>query len=241
LTGRELPENVEAVGLIGSGFGDLGVPTLLGRGLLPSDAVEGQDPQPVTVISYKFWRSHFGADVNVVGKTLQLNHKSYQVVGVAAPRFIWYMGDVYLPLKITQDPNLTFVVNVRLRPGVSHAAANAALQPLLEQFAKDTPKRFPEHIRVQVEGLNEWGRRSIGGTLYLLFGAVALLLAIGCGNVSILLLARGAAREQELAVRAAIGATRTRIVRQLLTESVLLASVGAALGVALSFGILAGI
>jgi hypothetical protein len=193
LTGREFPENVDAVGLIGNGFSDLGVPAMLGRGLLPSDAADGQEPQPVTVISYKFWRTHFFADPGAIGKTLQLNHKSYLIVGVAAPRFIWYMADVYLPLKISQDPNLTFVVNLRLRPGVSQAAANAALQPVLEQFARETPKRFPEHIRVQVEGLNEWVTRSISGTLYLLFGAVGLLLAIGCGNASILLLARGAA------------------------------------------------
>jgi predicted permease len=241
LTGREFPENVDAVGLIGNGFSDLGVPAMLGRGLLPSDAADGQEPRPVTVISYKFWRTHFFADPGVIGKTLQLNHKSYLIVGVAAPRFIWYMADVYLPLKISQDPNLTFVVNLRLRPGVSHASANAALQPVLEQFARETPKRFPEHIRVHVEGLNEWVTRSISGTLYLLFGAVGLLLAIGCGNASILLLARGAAREHEFAVRAAVGANRLRIVRQLLTESVLLASIGAALGVALSYGILGGI
>ena len=93
---------------------------------------------------------------------------------------------------------------------------------------------------MQVEGLNDWVVKSIGGTLYLLFGAVGLLLAIGCGNVSILLLARGTARQHELAVRAAIGANRSRIVRQLLTESLLLAAIGAALGVALAYGILAG-
>jgi ABC-type antimicrobial peptide transport system permease subunit len=91
-----------------------------------------------------------------------------------------------------------------------------------------------------VEGLNDWVVKSIGGTLYLLFGAVGLLLAIGCGNVSILLLARGTARQHELAVRAAIGANRRRIVRQLLTESLLLAAIGAALGVAQAYGILAG-
>jgi predicted permease len=132
------------------------------------------------------------------------------------------------------------IVNLRLRPGVTHPAADAALQPLLDQFARDMPKHFPEHFRVHVEGLNEWVVRSMSGTLYLLFGAVALLLAIGCGNVSILLLARGAARQHELAVRAAVGAHRRRIVRQLLTESLLLAAIGAVLGVLTSYGILAG-
>ena len=241
LTGKELPENVNVIGLIGNGFTDLGLPPILGRGILPSDAVDGQEPEPVAVLSYRFWQKHYFSDPNVIGKTLELDHRSYTIIGVAAPRFIWYTGDVYLPLKLTQDPNLTFVTNLRLKPGVTHAEADAALQPLFEQFAKETPKHFPEHFRVTVEGLNEWVIRSMRGTLYLIFAAVGLLLAIGCGNVSILLLARGAAREHELAVRAAIGAKRGRILRQLLTESLLLATVGAALGVALSYGILAAI
>jgi predicted permease len=241
LTGHQLPENVNAIGLISNGFTDLGVPPLLGRGLLPSDAVDGQGPQAVTVLSYKFWQTHFLSDPDVVGKTIQLDRKNYLIVGVAAPRFRWYSADVYLPLKLTQDPGLTYIINLRLREGVTHEAADVELQPLLNQFAKDMPKYFPEHFRVRVEGLNEWVVRSISGTLYLLLGGVAMLLVIGCGNVSILLLARGMARQQELAVRAAVGAGRGRIVRQLLTESLLLAVVGAALGVFTSYGILAGI
>ena len=124
---------------------------------------------------------------------------------------------------------------------MARQAADAALEPLLQQFAREMPKRFPEQFHVQVEGLNAWVERSIGGTLYLLLGAVALLLAIGCGNVSILLLAQGAARQHEFSVRAAVGAQGGRMIRQLLTESMLLAGIGAALGVAASYGILAGI
>jgi predicted permease len=241
LTGHDLPENVNEIGLISNGFTDLGVPPVLGRGLVPADAIDGQDPQPVVVLSYKFWQKHFFSSPDILGKTLQLDRKNYEIVGIAAPRFTWYSADVYLPLKLSQDPGPMFIVDLRLRQGVTHAAADAALQPLLEQFARDMPKHFPEQFRVQVEGLNEWVVRSISGTLYLLFGAVALLLAIGCGNVSILLLARGTARQHELAVRSAVGAHRSRIVRQLLTESLLLAAIGAVLGVLMSYGALAGL
>jgi predicted permease len=240
LTGHDVPQNVNVVGLISTGFRDLGVPPVVGRGLLPSDAVDGEDPQPVVVIGYKFWQKHFLGSPDALGKTLQLDRRDYVIVGVAAPRFTWYSADVYRPLKLSADPGLNCVVNLRLKPGVTHDMANAALQPVLEQFARDMPKHFPEHFKVQVEDLNAWVRRGISGTLYLLFGAVALLLAIGCGNVSILLLARGTARQQELAVRTAIGAQRRRIVRQLLTESLLLAAVGAGVGVAAAYGILAG-
>ncbi len=241
LTGHEFPENVNAITLISNGFADLGVPPVLGRALGPPDSPDGQEPQPVVVLSYKFWQEHFFSNPDVLGKTVQLNRKDYTIVGVAAPRFTWYMADLYLPLKLTGDPALTYITNLRLRPGVTLEAADAALEPLLHQFARDMPKRFPEHFQVQVEGLNEWVVRDMSGTLYLLFGAVAVLLGIGCGNVSILLLARGAARQHELAVRVAVGANRYRIVRQLLTESMLLAAAGVLLGVLLSYGILAAI
>ncbi|HEV2325361.1 MAG TPA: ABC transporter permease [Terracidiphilus sp.] len=241
VTGREFPENVNKIGLISTGFDDLGLPPILGRGIEPSDAIPGHDPNPVVVLSFKFWQKHFFGDRTVLGKTLQLDHKSYTIVGVAAPRFIWYSADVYLPLKLTRAPETRLMVDLLLRPGITKDQADAQLQPLLERFAKDNPKQFPDYFKVHVEGLNAWVVRQIGATLYMLLGGVALLLAIGCGNVSILLLVRGAARQQELAVRSALGAKRRRIVRQLLTESLILAGVGAGLGVALAYGILAGI
>ncbi len=239
LTGQDLPEAVRALSLISNNFQDLGVPALLGRGLWPSDAVDGQEPRPVVVLSYRFWRSHYLSNPDVVGRTLQLDHRNFEIVGVAAPRFTWYDGDVYLPLKLMRDPGRTSVVNLLLRPGVSHATADAALQPLVQQFANYMPQDFPADFRVHVQGLNDSVVASMGGTLYLLFGAVMLLLVIGCGNVSILLLARGTARQHELAVRTAVGAGRLRIIRQLLTESLLLAAIGAVLGVISSYGALA--
>jgi predicted permease len=235
VTNGDLPEDVQATYFSSNGFDFFGVPPLLGRNLQPSDAVDGQDPQPVVVLSYKFWQRHFNANPAVLGQTLQLVRQNYTIVGVAPERFTWEDGDVYLPKKITMDQNRGYGVEVRLRPGVTHAKADAALQPLMEQFARETPKQFPTGaLRLHVVGLNEDFIKQLGGTLYLLFGSVALLLLIGCGNVSILLLARATARSHEFAIRSAIGASRVRIIRQLLTEAVLLSLTGAALGLLLA-------
>ena len=144
-------------------------------------------------------------------------------------------GDVYLPLKMSQAQDLTYNANLKLRSGVSPEAAEAELRPLIQQFDKERPNSYPPEYRIIVRKMGEYYVRDLRGTLYLLFGAVALLLAIGCGNVSILLLARGSARQHELAVRSAVGASRFRIVRQLLTESLLLALIGAGLGVVLAY------
>jgi putative ABC transport system permease protein len=235
-TGSDLPEDVNAVYFTGNGFNHFGVPALVGRGLIPADAPEGQDPQPVVVLGYKFWQRHYNGDPDVVGKAIQLVHKNYTIVGVAQPRFTWGDGDVYLPLKLTADPARSYQIDTKLKPGVSHEAADAEFQSLMEQFAKETPSHFPsDSFRVKVQGLNERFVKELGNTLILLLGAVGLLLAIGCGNVSILLLARGTAREHEFAVRAAIGASRVRMLRQLLTESLVLSLSGAALGVLLAY------
>jgi len=241
-TTGELPENVQVDYLTGEGFNYFGVPALLGRGLIPSDAPEGKDPQPVAVLGYKFWERHYNGERDVVGKTLQLDHKDYTIVGVAQSRFTWGDADVYLPLKMSADPSHSYQVNTKLKPGVTKAAANAEFQALFEQFARDTPKHFPpDGFRMTIEGLNDHFVRRLGKTLVLLLGAVGLLLAIGCGNVSILLLARGTAREHEFAVRSAVGASRVRIVRQLLTESLVLSLSGAVLGVLLAYQTVASI
>src|SRR5467141_3451693 len=233
-TEGDLPEDVQGVYLTSNAFIHFGVPTLLGRGLLPSDAPEGQDPENVAVLGYQFWQRHYNGDPGIVGKNIRLVRKSYTIVGVVRPRFTWGDGEVYLPLKLTADPARTLFVMTRLKPGVPRAAANAEMQSLLEQFAKQTPTHFPEHFRVTLEGLNDQFVDRIGGTLILLLSAVALLLLIGCGNVSILLLARGTARQHELAVRSAIGAERSRILRQLLTEALMLSFTGAVVGIALA-------
>jgi predicted permease len=235
-TGGELPEDLHATLFTGNAFNLFGVPALLGRGLQPSDAPEGPDPEPVAVLGYKFWQRHYNGERDIVGKTIQLAHKTYTIVGVAQPRFTWNDGDVYLPMKVSADPSKTIALITKLKPSVTHAAIDAQFQPLFAEFAKETPMHFPtEGFRVTARGLNEHFVRRLGPTLYLLLGSVALLLLIGCGNVSILLLARGTAREHEFAVRAAVGAGQTRLVRQLLTESLVLSLGGATLGVLLAY------
>lgn len=236
-TGKDVPDDVQAVYLTPNATTHFGVPALLGRGLILSDAPPGQDPQPVTVLGYRFWQRHFGGDPSVVGQRLELAHKPYTIVGVMPERFTWGDGDIYLPLRLTQDPVRAFSPMILLKPGVSHGAADAEFQSLLQQFTKDSHWHGPKKFHVHVQGLNDQFVKRLGATLALLFAAVALLLVIGCGNVSILLLARGTARQHELAVRAAIGADRNRIIRQLLTEALTLSLAGALLGIVLSYGI----
>ena len=233
-TDSDLPEDVVAWYLTPNAMPHLGVPPLLGRGLVASDAPEGQDPQPVVVLAYQFWQKRYAGRPDIVGQSLQLVHKTYTIVGVMPPRFTWQGADLYLPLKLVADRNTYYYCSLRLKRGVTRERVNSELQPLLEQYAKETPHRFPASFRVRVQGLNDWVERNLGGTLTLLFAAVALMLLIGCGNVSILLLARGNARQAELAVRTAIGAARVRLVRQLLTESLGLSIFGAIVGVLLA-------
>src|SRR6266481_368101 len=237
-TDEDLPQDVPSVQLSANAGSYFGVPALLGRTLIPSDAPDGQDPQPVVVLSYQFWQRHFNGDSTVIGRNLQLVHKNYTIVGVLPSRFTWNDADVYLPLKITSDASIDYSPLVRLKPGVTHAAANAELQPLLEQFAKESPSHYPKKFRVHVKSLNQQYVEHLGHSLFLLFGAVALLLLIGCANVSILLLARGTARQHELAVRSAVGASRWRIQRQLLTEALALSVLGALGGVLLAYRLL---
>jgi putative ABC transport system permease protein len=238
-TDGDLPEDVRASYLSPDDPNHWGTPALMGRWLIPSDAPYGKDPQPIVVIGYKFWQRYYLGDPGVVGRTLQLVHKPYQIVGVMPPRFKWGNTDIYLPLHVTADPNIYFGASIKLRPGVTVAQANADIQPYLEQFAKEAPARYPEKFRSNLRSIAELYAKPLGPTLYLLLGAVASLLLIGCANVSILLLARGAERQQEFAVRSAVGAERLRIIRQLLTESLTIAFAGAILGVLLAWRSLA--
>ena len=235
-TGGDLVTTARIYEFSGNGLDFLGAPAMLGRLWTASEAPEGVAPPPVAVISFLFWKKHFGAAPDVIGKTLELNHQKYTVIGVVGPRFTWGDGDVYLPMPAGIEPQTRFQILVRIRPEATLGAATGELDGFVRQIAHDHPEMVPrESFQVKVETLNDTLLGQFKGTLFLLFGAVALLLLIGCGNVSILMLARGTARQQELGMRAALGATRLRIVRQLLTEAVLLSVTGGALGMGLAY------
>jgi predicted permease len=234
-TDGDLPEDVVAAYVSPEDPNHWGTKALLGRWLAPSDAPFGQDAQPVVVLGYQFWQRYFLGDPSVVGRTMQLVHKPYQIVGVMPPRFRWREAEIYLPLRLTTDPKMFEGASIKIRSGVSAAQAEAELQPYFEHFAKESPAQYPDKFRVKLRSIIEVYARPLGPTLYLLLGAVGSLLLIGCGNVSILLLARGAERQQELAVRSALGAGRARMIRQLLTESLTIGISGTLLGVILSW------
>jgi predicted permease len=234
-TDGDLPEDVKANYISPNAPNHWGMRALMGRWLIPSDAPPGESPQPVVVLTYQFWQRYYRGDPHIIGRTIQLVHKPYQIVGVMPPRFRWGDVDIYVPLKVTQDPNIEVSPSVKIKPGVTKAQAAAELQPIIEEFAKQRPERYPESFKVKLPSIVDVYARPLGPTLYLLLGAVASLLLIGCANVSILLLARGTERQHELAVRAAIGAGRWRMIRQLLTESLGIATTGVVLGVLLAW------
>jgi predicted permease len=230
LTGEKFPVSVN-VGLYSPNMFDyMGVPPLLGREFTPADA-PGGNPAPVAVLSYLFWQRQYGASRDVIGKSIELDHTPYTVIGVVPPRFTWGDSDVYLPAWPSADPHYYWLSFIKLKPGTKYPAAQAEMQVLADRFAKQDPKNYPQDMRAKIVTLNEEVLGRFAGTIVFLFGAVVILLIIGCANVSILLLARGTARQHELAVRTSMGAGRGRLIRQLLTESVLLSVTGAAAGV----------
>jgi predicted permease len=233
-TGGEYPDDVDVVAMTGNAFSFFGVPALLGRTFLPSDAPPGQAPQPVVVLTFQYWQKRFQGNRSVIGQTLSLDHKRYTILGVMPRGFTWMDPDVYVPLE-TSPGAVSYFSVMRLRPAITPAAATARVDALFKQFAREQPQDWPKHYTIQVRRIGEVYSRPLGSILYALFGVVALLLAIACGNVSILLLARGAGRQDEFAMRVALGASRVRIAGHLLTESLLLSVTGCILGTVLAW------
>ena len=218
-------------------FQFLGVSAALGRVIGPADA--GPGATPVVVMAHKMWVKHFNADPNVVGRVLTLNGVPTTVVGVMPARFTKQAADLWRTLALNRsDPQLKerfFNFQAKLKPGVSNAQAAADIDLVAHRYAQVDPRDYPKQFNIIVVS---WVDSIVGQfrtTLYTMAGAVALLLAIACFNVAIMLLARSTARAREMAVRASLGASRSRLIRQLLIESLLLAGGGVAVGCLLAY------
>ena len=224
-------------------FDIMGVPPLIGRTMTASDAVGGVEE--VTVLGYRFWQRQFGGDPYVLGRRLQLNGKMRTVIGVMPMRFMWRGADVYLPDVLHPGQTVEGEREVhllgRLKRGVTGAQAIAGLQPILQDLQSRNPDDFPKQWRLRLLTFKETFPSGIQDALWILFGAVGLLLLIACVNVSNLLLSRSAYRRREIAIRASMGASRFRLIRQLLAESLLLGLGGGTLGVAIAWLGLKGI
>jgi putative ABC transport system permease protein len=216
----------------------IGDKPFLGRYLLPDDAVAGKDH--VVIITHKLWETHFGADPNIIGKQIHLNGELYTVIGVQPPGQPDRLGrQLVVPLVFTPDQtNHDFrwlVVLGRMKPGVTLAQANADMDTVARHVAEDYPKSNKGWGVSVVPLKNDFLNPDVRKGLPLLLGAVGFVLLIACANVANLLLARGAARHREVAVRASVGASRWQIFMQFLIESLALASVGGVLGVGLAW------
>jgi predicted permease len=236
ITGGAFPEEIAGTYLTENAGAFFGVRPLLGRNIEPSDAENGG--QSVVVLNYRFWQRHFGGDPHVIGRTLEINHAPYSIIGVMPRSFAFNdladVADVYLPFSLAPAISV-YVPWIKLRPHVTPAAANAAIAPIAREFAKQHAGRLPEHWHLALKPIIWTFQEDTSRTLTLLLAGVVLLLIIGCANCSILLLARGRTRQHELAIRSAIGASRWRIVRQLLVEAMVISCTGAVLGVAASY------
>jgi putative ABC transport system permease protein len=248
LTGGDVPDRVQAYRVTPNTFSLLGVPAEIGRVFENADAAAGRFD--LAVISYGLWQRGFGADRSIVGRRIVVNGQPYEVVGVMPQRFEYpvfnFKGDLWIPWRMVDSERGqaaaagSATVVARLRSGASYARAQSELDVLMRGFAD----RFPATNRGLGARLTEMGKlddEQAGPAIAILLITVAMVLVLACANVANLLLARGVARHRELAVRAAMGASRLRLGCQLIAEAGLLAAAGGALGVVFSFVALEGI
>ncbi|HXX71509.1 MAG TPA: ABC transporter permease, partial [Candidatus Acidoferrum sp.] len=238
LIGGDQPEQLRATQVSANFFSLFGIPLVAGRTFSAEEDSPGGPP--VAVISNGLWKGRFGSDPNIVGKTLNLDGTAYTVIGVMAPLYSpdLPMGDMCLPMQA--DPASDNQGNdmfgaARLKPGVTLAQAQAAAHVVGEEFRKKYPNAVDPKQAFTVDRLRDVVVAGVRTALLVLLGAVSFVLLIACANVANLLLARATLRKRELSIRAALGAGRGRIARQILTESVLLSMIGGAIGVYLGY------
>jgi putative ABC transport system permease protein len=242
ITGNGDPERLNSSAVTGNYFQTFGVTPVLGRGFTLENEKTGQDQ--VTVLSHDFWQRRFGGDPGIINRTIVLNGKATQVIGVMGRDVsLPQAAELWVPLNFDSGPEMKmrkahFLRPIgRLKPGVSLTQAQADLDLIAAQLEK----QYPDSNTGWNTRLVSLREQLLGGSrtyVLVLFGAVGLVLLIACANVANLLLVRAASRQKEMALRTALGASRPRILRQMITESVLLAIMGGALGALLaSFGV----
>jgi len=243
LTDGEVPEQVKSARFSGNAFKLFGAPIIRGR----SFSAEEDSPKgpKVVLISQGLWNRHFGSTPDVIGKTISLSGEPYEIVGVVGQSFRFQdlgpQPDVWVPFQLdpeTTDQGHYFRSAARLKPGVTLAAAQAKLKLSAEDFKARFPQALQPNEGFTVETMQSALVNNARTSLWVMIGAVAFVLLIACANVANLLLVRATTRKREIAIRAAVGAGRGRLMRQMLTESVVLASLGGIFGLLIgTFGI----
>jgi putative ABC transport system permease protein len=233
LTGVDQPTNLQAGMVATDYFKVMGIAPVRGRAFTAEDDRPGATP--VTIISYAFWQKYFAGDTSVVGRAIALDDSAFTIIGVMPEDFA-HQGPPPLWIPIGpmnwKDRDVRIGGNVigRLKPGVTIEQARADINAVARQLAQEHPVANAGANRVNVLSLQERLTGNVRTPLWILFTAVAMVLLIACGNLANLMLARAVTRQREFAIRAALGATRARVIRQLLVESVLLALIGGTAG-----------
>jgi putative ABC transport system permease protein len=228
---NQQPERLAGEKVTADFFTLLGVPPQLGRTLLPTD--QGEGAARVVVLGYDVWQSRFGRDPQVIGRVVELDAEPYTVVGVMPARFRFGSASFWFPFpfEMRQASQRWYPVIGRLAPGVSLSSANAELATIAARFAQTQPAAGEyANWKVSALPLRDALLGNVRTAVFVLVGAVAIVLLIACANVAGLLLVRAAARQREIAIRAAIGATRRQLLRQFFVESALIAAIGGGLG-----------
>jgi putative ABC transport system permease protein len=240
LAGAE-PQLLSGTTVTASYFEVMGTQAVLGRTFAPDEDQPGKEQ--VVVLSNQVWQNRFGADPGIIGRKLTLNSKPYTVIGVLpAGVYDRGFGDIWAPLAFTPERMTRnyhwFIAFARLKPGVTIEQARAEMDAIGARIAA----AYPDIKKGWGVTVDRFLDRVVGDqlrqSLYVLLAAVGAVLLIGCANLANLMLARNANRAREVAVRTALGAGKMRLIRQFLTESVLLSSIGAAVGIALAYGLM---